>query len=276
MPNWITNIVELKGNAEQVAAILEFVKSDEREFDFNKIAPIPKELENTQAPTNIISQKKYDEQEERLARREITDNEKRWSISRGLTKELSQEFIKKFGADNWYDWQCSNWGTKWNASEVFISDNVISFNTAWSAPEPIFVALSEKFPEVELFIQFADEDFGHNVGEVSLIGGDEIDSNIPKGGSKEAYLLAYKIQGESDYYTWDMLFDIEEDEDIEDNALYKVMIGVSYEDYKLVDEGFPTNVLNEFLNLALADENFELATEIRDILKTKEESGEEA
>jgi hypothetical protein len=276
MPNWITNIVELKGNAEQVAAILEFVKSDEREFDFNKIAPIPKELENTQAPTNIISQKKYDEQEERLARGEITDDEKRWGISRGLTKELSQEFIKKFGADNWYDWQCSNWGTKWNASEVFISDNVISFNTAWSAPEPIFVALSEKFPEVELFIQFADEDFGHNVGEVSLIGGDEIDSNIPEGGSKEAYLLAYKIQGESDYYTWDMLFDIEEDEDIEDNALYKVMIGVSYEDYKLVDEGFPTNVLNEFLNLALADENFELATEIRDILKTKEESGEEA
>jgi protein-arginine kinase activator protein McsA len=73
-----------------------------------------------------------------------------------------------------------------------------------------------------------------------------------------------------------MLFDIEEEEDIEDNALYKVMIGVSYEDYKAVDEGFPTNVLNEFLNLALADENFELATEIRDILKTKEESGEEA
>jgi hypothetical protein len=276
MPNWITNIVELKGNAEQVEAILEFVKSDEREFDFNKIAPIPKELENTQAPTNIISQKKYDEQEERLARGELTESEKRWSISRGLTKELSQEFIKKFGADNWYDWQCSNWGTKWNASEVFISDNVISFNTAWSAPEPIFVALSEKFPEVEFFIQFADEDFGHNVGEVSLLGGDEIDSNIPKGGSKEAYLLAYKIQGESDYYTWDMLFDIEEDEDIDDNALYKVMIGVSYEDNKMVDEGFPTNVLNEFLNLALADENFELATEIRDILKTKEESGEEA
>jgi hypothetical protein len=276
MPNWITNNVELRGNKRQVEAILEFVKSDEREFDFNKIALIPKELENTQAPTKIISQKEYDEQEERLARGELTESEKSWGISRGLTLELSMEYKKRFGADNWYDWQCSNWGTKWNASEVFISDNVISFNTAWSAPEPIFVALSEKFPEVEFFIQFADEDFGHNVGEVSLLGGDEIDSNIPEGGSKEAYLLAYKIQGESDYYTWDMLFDIEEDEDIEDNALYKVMIGISYEDNKLVDEGFPTNVLNEFLNLALADENFELATEIRDILKTKEESGEEA
>jgi hypothetical protein len=276
MPNWVTNIVELKGNAEQVASILEFVKSDEREFDFNKIAPIPKELQNTQAPTNIISQKEYDEQEERLARGELTESEKSWGISRGLTLELSMEYKKRFGADNWYNWQTANWGTKWNASEVFISDNAISFNTAWSAPEPILAALSEKFPEVEFFIQFADEDFGYNVGEVSLIGGNEINTNIPKGGSKEAYLLAYKIQGESEYYTWDMLFDIEEDEDIDDNTLYKVMIGISYEDNKAVDEGFPTNVLNEFLDLAIADENFELATEIRDILKTKEESEEEA
>jgi hypothetical protein len=274
MPNWITNIVELKGNAEQVAAILEFVKSDEREFDFNKVAPIPKELEGTQAPTNIISQKEYDKQEKKLAKGKLTKEEKKWGISRGLTLELSKEYQKRFGADNWYDWQNANWGTKWNASEVFISDNVISFNTAWSAPEPIFVALSEKFPEVEFFIQFADEDFGHNVGEVSLLGGDEIDSNIPEGGSKEAYLLAYKIQGESDYYTWDMLFDIEEDEELSD--FYTTMIGLSYKENKSVDEDFPTNVLNEFLNLALADENFELATEIRDILKTKEESGEEA
>jgi hypothetical protein len=91
MPNWVTNIVELKGNAEQVASILEFVKSDEREFDFNKIAPIPKELQNTQAPTNIISQKEYDEQEERLARGELTESEKSWGISRGLTLELSME-----------------------------------------------------------------------------------------------------------------------------------------------------------------------------------------
>ena len=54
------------------------------------------------------------------------------------------------------------------------------------------------------------------------------------------------------------------------------MIKISYEENKAVDEEFPTNVLNEFLSLALADENFELAKEIRDILKAKEESGEEA
>jgi hypothetical protein len=250
-------------------------------FDFNAIVPMPKELVGTTSPSYIQTQQELDDMWNDFNRRKVGGQLTDWEQKTdkpfriGITKEYSNYLIAKFGADNWYNWQCSNWGTKWNANDVFISDNVISFNTAWSAPVPIFVALSEKFPEVEFFIQFADEDFGHNVGEVSLLGGDEIDSNIPDGGSEEAYLLAFQIQGESDYYTWDMLFDIEEDEDIDDNALYKVMIGLSYEENKSVDEDFPTNVLNEFLNLALADENFELATEIRDILKTKEESGEE-
>jgi len=276
MPNWVTNEVKFTGKKEHVAALLEFVKSEDRDFDFNKIAPIPKELENTQAPTKIISQKEYDEQEQRLAKGELTEQEKNWGISRGLTQELSDEYLKRFGADNWYSWQNSNWGTKWNACEAYVSEDSVSFQTAWSTPEPIFEALSMLFPEVVISIRFSDEDFGHNVGEFSLLNGNEIDSNIPKGGSEEAYRMAYEIQGGSDYYTWDMFFDIDEEEDVEKSDYYKVMIKISYEENKAVDEEFPTNVLNEFLSLALADENFELAKEIRDILKAKEESGEEA
>ena len=274
MPNWISNEVKFTGKKEQVEALLTFVKSEDREFDFNKIAPIPKELEGTQAPTKIISKKEYDEQEKRLAKGELTKEEKDWGISRGLTKELSDEYYKRFGTDNWYNWQYSNWGTKWNASEIIISEDSVFFNTPWSTPAPIFEALSILFPEVVISIRFADEDFGHNVGEFSLLNGVEIDSNIPEGGSEEAYRLALDIQGGNDYYTWDMFFDVDENEDIE--TYYKTMIQISYEENKAVDEGFPTNVLNEFLELAINDENFELATEIRDILKTKEESGEEA
>ena len=57
MPNWISNEVKFTGKKEQVEALLKFVKSEDRGFDFNKIAPIPKELEGTQAPTKIISKK---------------------------------------------------------------------------------------------------------------------------------------------------------------------------------------------------------------------------
>jgi hypothetical protein len=274
MPNWISNEVKFTGKKEDVEALFKFVKSEDRGFDFNKIAPIPKELEGTQAPTKIISQKEYDEQEERLAKGELNEDEKRWGISRGLTKELSDEYINRFGTDNWYNWQNSNWGTKWNASEVIVSEDSVFFNTAWSTPVGIFEALSVLFPEVVISIRFADEDFGHNVGEFSLLNGNEINSNIPEGGSEEAYRMALDIQGGNDYYTWDMFFDIDESEEIE--TYYKTMIQISYEENKAVDEDFPTNVLNEFLQLALDDENFELATKIRDILKAKEESGEEA
>ena len=92
-------------------------KREYQYIDFNKVAPIPKELENTQSPTRIISQKEYDEQEKRIVEGNLTDNEKNWGLSRGLTQELVDEYRKRFGASDWYDWQTSNWGTKWNAYE---------------------------------------------------------------------------------------------------------------------------------------------------------------
>ena len=278
MPNHITNRLTIIGDKAEIARVFSEIKGEmENQFiDFNKIVPLPTELDNTKSPMSHITQKEYEEQEHKIANNELTEDEKRFGLSRCLTIELSIEYKRKFGADNWYSWQTQNWGTKWNASDVIVSEDSVFFNTAWSTPEPIFVALSMQFTEVVISVRFADEDFGYNVGEFSLLNGNEVDSNIPKGGTEEAYRLAYDIQGGSDYYTWDMFFDIEEDEDIDDNNYYKVMIKISYEENKAVDEEFPTNVLNEFLSLALADENFELAKEIRDILKAKEESGEEA
>ena len=274
MPNWVSHSIMLNGKKSDIQKLTEFVKSENRDFDFDKVLPIPKELQGTQAPTKIISQKEYDEQEKRLAKGELTKQEKDWGISRGLTKELSEQYIEKFGTDNWYDWQCSNWGTKWNASCPSIEGNMIFFETAWSTPYNLLAKLSELFPSVEIFVRFADEDFGHNVGEYTLFAGEEVNSNIPEGGSKEAYIMALEISGSSDYYTWEMLFDIDESEEL--NDFYTTMIEISYKEEGAVDEGFPKSVLNEFLRLAIADDNFELASQIRDILKAKEENGEEA
>ena len=65
------------------------------------------------------------------------------------------------GIPLWYDWSVANWGTKWNAYEVCsIYEQGYSFWTAWSAPEQIFVALSERFPDVTITVEFADEDTG--------------------------------------------------------------------------------------------------------------------
>ena len=45
---------------------------------------------------------------------------------------------------NWYDWWVSNWGTKWNSYDGNVTDDGISFNTAWAPPTPVIVALAKQ------------------------------------------------------------------------------------------------------------------------------------
>jgi hypothetical protein len=64
----------------------------------------------------------------------------------------------------WYLWSNEHWGTKWNARNARHStkapDTTLWFDSAWSAPVPIFGALAKKFPEHE-FIIHADEYSNH-------------------------------------------------------------------------------------------------------------------
>ena len=57
-------------------------------------------------------------------------------------KELCKELIRKYGADNWWDWCVMNWGTKWEADVYSSEPDGIGFVTAWSPPIGIVKALS--------------------------------------------------------------------------------------------------------------------------------------
>ncbi len=71
------------------------------------------------------------------------------------------------------DWARNAWGTKWNAYDVErVSDTEVRFDTAWSHPLPVIAALTEKFPEDTLEIQYADEDLGRNLGEYTVKNGE--------------------------------------------------------------------------------------------------------
>lgn len=251
MPNWITNKITIIADDKMVEKILSDVKSDEFEFDFNKIVPQPIELEGTTAPTRIIS-----------------DTEYAINPDKGITQTMSDELKQKFDFDNWYDWRNANWGTKWNADEIHICDNEVEFNTAWANPLPIFIALSSKYADVEFDIMYADEDFGYNVGKYTLRGGEMYSMRIPKGGSKESYELAIEVQGDDDYFTYDIFLEVNENEELSD--FYKTLIEISYEKNKVVTNELPLIVLNEFLRLALEREDYEFATKVRDEIKSKE------
>lgn len=79
--------------------------------------------------------------------------------------------IKRYGERDWYDWSIENWGTKWNAGDTVVYSDVIEFQTAWSTPIPVFVELSKRLKNVEINVDYADEDIGSNCGSLLIING---------------------------------------------------------------------------------------------------------
>lgn len=99
--------------------------------------------------------------------------------------EKAEHAIKTYeecGHTDWYSWSIDKWGTKWNAYGVSVEREgderlVLKFDTAWSPPEPIFVALATReevrglkfdikaFDEGWCFAYVAAIEGGHFLGE---------------------------------------------------------------------------------------------------------------
>jgi hypothetical protein len=64
--------------------------------------------------------------------------------------------------DEWYDWRCDNWGTKWDAFDTYIINEEeeeeinVSFTTAWTPPLPFLYALANKYPDVTIECHFIE------------------------------------------------------------------------------------------------------------------------
>ena len=128
--------------------------------------------------------------------------------------------------------------TKWGAYDGYkIDDTTVFFLSAWGTPFNGMVTLSEKFPEVEIVVNYSDEDFGYNVGQYNIKNGDITTENTPKGGSIEALKMAIEIQGREDYYLGEIFYDIEI-EDMEDE-FYSNIVLLAIEN-EVVDEDFRT------------------------------------
>lgn len=98
----------------------------------------------------------------------------------------------------WYAWNIHNWGTKWNAYSAEWQDLgdgrwEVRFDTAWSHPEQVIKALSQRFDDEVITVSFADEAIGDNVGTYVMVNGAMLDSNFPEAGSEEALDLSCDI-----------------------------------------------------------------------------------
>ena len=246
MPNWVQTDIYLHGEEKDIKKVLELVKSEELEFDFNKLVPMPKtlhipaggyddrsmqyaickksELEQVKIKTALVDAKcsfygnyfnriyghifttQELEQCAKDFKEEIKTTEpNRWDSTdyKGLGIKTLEDLgnmyiynIMTYGCDTWYDWCCEYWGTKWNACEVCVSGNVVSFQTAWNVPDPIleaFAYLCDKHG-VTFEGEYADEDRGVNTGHISSENGiTEYEDN-----SHEALNAYIELWGETD------------------------------------------------------------------------------
>ena len=88
-------------------------------FDFDKIVPMPKHI-----------------------------------FRGGLITDLKNgiDYKKEYGKNNWYDWSCLHWGTKWNAMYAKITEdneNALSyhFESAWDCPRGIAYVIEDFLPK---------------------------------------------------------------------------------------------------------------------------------
>jgi hypothetical protein len=146
MPNWCQNEVTVQASDRGKAEVfVGFVRDRDNYFSFNKIIPMPDELQGTRSPADIVSQEEYDSW--------VDDTN--LGVGKPITQEMSDRFKKEYGYDNWYDWANANWGTKWETDcpEVTIDDwggVEYKFDTAWGPPGPIYDALQELFPKLNI------------------------------------------------------------------------------------------------------------------------------
>jgi len=101
---------------------------------------------------------------------------------------------RTFGASTWYEWSIENWGTKWNAYSTSQYGNAIAFDTAWSMPDPIFRALSARYPKLTFRVDYAEGDIGSNCGTCVYNAGQLVEEIEPA----EPRTFALSVIGQTD------------------------------------------------------------------------------
>ncbi len=173
MPNWTGNNLTVIGTiedidlfeADRVAALKAHDCDMEQIITFHMVLPMPQELKGTISPRRrTADQLRRDAKDYGWSDEVLQDN-----LANALTPEDAaklDELKTKFGADNWYDWCCDNWGTKWDACHAsyermpYVADKdrvTISFDTAWAAPEQVIHALVRKYPNLNFVHSYSYE-----------------------------------------------------------------------------------------------------------------------
>jgi hypothetical protein len=149
MPNWVFNNLHIEGSVEAI----EKVKTQLNKPYITKHTGFEKKVSITAYDNPVIAF---------------------WNIVAPPPEKIDIYFSSADSeADaewNWYAWNNHNWGTKWDIGvsndnkfpETSFNQNSdtsiqYSFQTAWSPPLPVIEALSLQYPELEITLEYEEE-----------------------------------------------------------------------------------------------------------------------
>ena len=163
MPNWSYNNLQVSGDAEVMKQFYsQAIKNNsegEPEFRLSNLIAMPEKIKNTISTSSSARDRKW----MNVEKSDIRDS----SISDILgeesevvlipvennTEEKCRQLVAEFGADNWYDWNIKNFGTKWDASATeFDCDEGhfnVWFDTAWSPPGVFLEGAQVMYPQLD-------------------------------------------------------------------------------------------------------------------------------
>lgn len=239
MANHVMNNVRFYGKKERLEEVLKFLASNgNNSLDFNVIVPEPKEItesvgvasEEDVAFGEYLAAGKTSMMTDELLRKLGGKYLNRpiigiaWDVMlKACEKTLSEEQKKclitwynnkvKYGYSDWYYWRQDNWGTKGCYGGDYLSDIIIyencsgpsfqyNFYTAWTSPVPVLKALSKKFPDITLEINYADENYGYDCGSYTVKKGIAVSETRYEDCTEEAFshsLMVWKEEYLEDY-----------------------------------------------------------------------------
>lgn len=159
MPNWVYNSLTIEGNAEDISALkTQLNQPFQRQHDQWNPKTGEMELQDVLYPNpvfafwNIIK----------------PTNLEAYNKQADHTLPMEQQLL--FKGENWYDWNVTNWGTKWDVAishgeeypetelmEESETSLAYRFNTAWSPPIPAIEKLSEQYPKLHFNLSYEEE-----------------------------------------------------------------------------------------------------------------------
>lgn len=160
MPNWCDNDLVVRGPKKDVARMVRESFSREKGGigpDFEKIIPYPATFAEHDKRLAALQERAASIRPEGIAVVDAAKAKAFW-VKNGFPEGYPKDAYNSGG----YEWCVANWGTKWAACEpreYAVASNgersvlKVRFDTAWSPPKPVILALSRKYPTLSFSLK---------------------------------------------------------------------------------------------------------------------------